>query len=738
MKIGFSILTLVLVFISANCYSQEYNHYDLNDLYDFEESTVFDILQDKNANIWLGTNEGLVKFNGIEFTYFTPKGYGKAASDIEEDEQGRIWFSNFHGQLFYVENDSLHLGLDNGITHTFIYEYYIDYPYVIYSNKDGQKIVKHNLNTKKDSIIHDGSDQVILAAKIRFDEFIFAKTIRDSIDPANRTWEFWVYHVSADELEKIAERKVQIKSSSYGILVNEEALYFWQANERLKVIQIKDGSTHLLLDEILFFNSVMNGFELIDGNLAVLTKSGFYLFPLGTKSVKSYQHFSSANVSHIFVDQEKNWWITTLNDGIKIIVNPNFTHHIISDLEITHSCSGSDGDLFLITVNGDLYKTFPPYTTAEFIGKKDLIAGSAIAYNDSSKIIYMNSSSYCYHTVANQFIPHTIKTDGRQTRTGFRKLLFLNEAEAIMCSYNITELVNINGLPISERMKKYKGIKSNFTEMLVLDNVNAYHVASEKRKEDFYVSFKNGLYHYSYEEPHEVKYEGNNVITTAMIQAKDSGVWVGTNEGKLLKVEDGIITDSQSLPSEFRGIVEWKNTLFLATKREVYKYNLETNSHQVLDRTDGLLKEDIVNLYIYQDTLLVLGENSLQKIPCNYGGINENPPILRIESISLFDQKIESNDLQFEHNENSITIHFSATAIRSQKKCIYQYRLNKGDWIETTGSAAFARFPKLAPDNYNFEVRALNEDGLSSKIHTIQFSIDAHFTEKWWFIRFQV
>jgi two-component sensor histidine kinase len=267
-----------------------------------------------------------------------------------------------------------------------------------------------------------------------------------------------------------------------------------------------------------------------------------------------------------------------------------------------------------------------------------------------------------------------------------------------------------------------------------LQYINGYQIAAEQEKEDLYINFKNGLHHYSYDAADEIMFNGNEIIATSMVQAHGSGVWVGTQDGQLLKIVDGVITSSKQFPSNFNEIVQWKNILFLADKNRVYRYEITSDTISLLDKTDGLLEEKIVNLYVQQDTLLILGGNSIQKIPCSYNETNHIPPVLRIEKVYLFDQEKELDDLDFAYNENNITFHFSTTSIRSQGKHVYQYRLNDGAWIETGAQAPLARFTKLAAGAYKFEVRALNEDGIQSEIESVSFNIAKHFTRTWWFI----
>lgn len=70
---------------------------------------VYSILKDKKGNVWLGTQaQGVVRYNGKSFTWFTEKGLsGSAVLSIFEDRRGNIWFGNNGAGLFRFDGETL-------------------------------------------------------------------------------------------------------------------------------------------------------------------------------------------------------------------------------------------------------------------------------------------------------------------------------------------------------------------------------------------------------------------------------------------------------------------------------------------------------------------------------------------------------------------------------------------------------------------------------------------------------
>ena len=67
------------------------------------QSTVETIFQDSRGYIWIGTNDGLNRYNGYEFKYYKHDKYDKNSIannyivHIAEDKEGYIWVSTLAG-----------------------------------------------------------------------------------------------------------------------------------------------------------------------------------------------------------------------------------------------------------------------------------------------------------------------------------------------------------------------------------------------------------------------------------------------------------------------------------------------------------------------------------------------------------------------------------------------------------------------------------------------------------------
>jgi ligand-binding sensor domain-containing protein len=98
------VVWLVLLFCLQAKAQQPYSFPLPNQLTD----VVYNIHQDSKGFVWLATNKGLMRYDGYEYQlYRSDKQTSVAGSNIQEDKYGRIWYQNFDGFLYYVENDTL-------------------------------------------------------------------------------------------------------------------------------------------------------------------------------------------------------------------------------------------------------------------------------------------------------------------------------------------------------------------------------------------------------------------------------------------------------------------------------------------------------------------------------------------------------------------------------------------------------------------------------------------------------
>jgi ligand-binding sensor domain-containing protein len=119
---------------------------------------------------------------------------------------------------------------------------------------------------------------------------------------------------------------------------------------------------------------------------------------------------------------------------------------------------------------------------------------------------------------------------------------------------------------------------------------------------------------------------------------------------------------------------------------------------------------------------------------------NTNPPPVIIESVMVdAHEKLElamSQNLNIPAGQERLDIHFTSLNLSAPEQARFRYRLegHEKNWIEA-GNSRVARYSKLPPGHYRFQVTACNEDGIWNKVgSSFAFFVEPPFYQTWWFL----
>lgn len=105
------------------------------------QATIFCIRQTKDGYLWLGTQTGLVRFDGVQFTSI--RGSEDASlenrwiRDLAEDSDGRLWVATDGGGLFCVDQARvLHYGPNDGLPSDSVRAVFVDRDRAVWAGTD--------------------------------------------------------------------------------------------------------------------------------------------------------------------------------------------------------------------------------------------------------------------------------------------------------------------------------------------------------------------------------------------------------------------------------------------------------------------------------------------------------------------------------------------------------------------------------------------------------------------------
>jgi ligand-binding sensor domain-containing protein/signal transduction histidine kinase len=148
--------------------------------------------------------------------------------------------------------------------------------------------------------------------------------------------------------------------------------------------------------------------------------------------------------------------------------------------------------------------------------------------------------------------------------------------------------------------------------------------------------------------------------------------------------------------------------------------------------------------HAHDGTLWFPTVKGLASVHPNQLRVNPHPPPVVIESVRIDGEPIEPNPLVATltrsvtvppHRER-LEIHFTSLNLGSPERARFLYRLegHESEWVEA-GPTRFARYARLPPGRYNFQVKAANEDDVWNEIgRSVAVTVLPPLWRTWWFL----
>lgn len=231
--------------------------------------------------------------------------------------------------------------------------------------------------------------------------------------------------------------------------------------------------------------------------------------------------------------------------------------------------------------------------------------------------------------------------------------------------------------------------------------------------------------------------DGSGIIDsqiTSLCEDFNGTLWVGTESGlnKYVRERDQFIEVAwHGLPAEtpIRDIEDdGTGSLWVATSNGLVRYDYNEDKASIFDEDDGLLSRESISGGI------TLGPDR-EFILCTAEGINrfnpdsiivfDNSPKAVIEEMLIFNDRFipeggfcpdgsgrVSGKATLNHKQSTLTFRFAALEYVSPQKILYSYRMDNVDhqWVVTSPGHRTATYANLSPGHYVFRVKAAGND----------------------------
>lgn len=700
----FRFLIVFLILFANECIAQQPVFFNITTEENLPSNDIYSIAKDSLGFIWLGTDAGLFRYNGVKFTqYLCPTQKSKAATGLVFSEDGKLFFHNFSNQIFYLEN-----GVVTEMEHHFniVLSFFPEKEVLWVNHYEG--ISQYNFNTKAWIDYYIGPTKSVLRINDRTINFI----VEDGLCALNSEGVITKYENKVDDLP--------IGTAAL-ILFNDTV---WMLESLApKILKWKDGryieeSGSLLVKALA--GKKLTGFYLLeDGCFWLTSYSGVVRYnPLNQSVNVFYEDYA---FSSCLMDSEGNYWFATLKNGIFIVPNIDFLlynarfgkskvlriHHHDTDLFYTTD-NGYIGKLDIETENLKMYDTgLRGDIAATFFDREQ----NAFYFNMNDKMYKLQNEKIDLLHSQSPPLKHIAKAFG---------YYFL--ASSFECSYtkNIEQIEH--------------------TEIL---HVWSRKVIINEQDSLIYIATNDGLYVYRFsnnEPVLEFNLFKNQQIKALESNADKSKVYAVVFDGSVYEIAGSKAQKIIALESDvlLNHLLFDNNRLIFSTNNGLEIYHLKEKSWVKINKLNGLSSTDIRWATVVDGSIWLATSNGLQKIPSNF---SDKKPLARIylNHVAIGENRFSAiENIKLRYNE-SIAFEPEVIHFASMGRFQYAYRIanSNSDWVLLPAQTDQIVIPKLPSGNFKVELKAIDYIGRDSE-NTIIISgfVAPPFWQKWWFVLF--
>ena len=740
---------LCLFLFSGIVAGQSYRFRNYGNENDLPSKVIYTLNQDNNGYLWIGTTEGVSRFDGFSFykVQFPDSVSGRYPTSSLKDKKGNLWFGCNDGTLFYSAGRFLRQ--------------------VSLPDSSGTEI----------STILEGTDGKIY------------------VIPQHRP----VYKIDPGKPSKADIISLDADPAMFTASFTGSGELLIGTQEGLMICKI-EGDSIVIIGEVEDFDysRIMSIHQITSGNDLIIGTDGNGIFKLSLKEGKKilsrfrgYPELESVEVNSIIQDSQNNIWISTKGNGAFKMQLLNSSDSIVSVSHIDKT-SGLPGDNVMVLFedseeniwmgfNGDglsilTTESFEFYTPGGndrsnniiYAGKlgADYFLGTPAGYYIYDLVSRKPKSfaSISVQTVRNEINSYFIDSDDniwigtkgsglylKSKAGGINQFYRSGDTGAdyitgISISGDNIWLATLNGVQIISRQNRIlkesyninNGLPHNSINQVIISENGSGYVATESDR-IYNIDPGSGVTATGAPIYGTVlnKITSLSIDKTGIIWAATLGNGVFQSYGdsvKMLNTSTGLLSNYA-----YSVLADKENNIWIGHERGISRYNRNTgitkvyesdfarggscNANAIYETPDGKI------LFGTSEGLIIYDSSKDKK--------SQNAPVNNINSIII--NNIEypyqpSISLPYKKRYN-VRISFTGINFSNPSKVFYSTFMENynDDWQEISGSREVTY--TLSNGRYKFNLVSVNEDGLTQETPlSFGITIKQPVWRSWWFI----
>jgi len=681
-------------------------------------NSVYSLLEDKQGFIWFTCDEGLFRYDGVQYkSYRSKQQTNFVGSSLFLDAKGRIWYENFDGNAFYVQNDEL-IAFTQQTKSNF-------YPLkatdkVLFIQEKG-KVNAVDLRTFK----------TIKSFKIN--EFAY------SCETINNVF----YYIDNQKLytidQELKQRKIAdlpFPKKEFTMLTShEDQLYFTQKNSTENKIWKLKGNKLIPLVSINT-NHIIQHLRVIGNRLFLLSSHGVCSYNLSNLN-QSERYFTNKNITDVLRDRKGNLWFSSSMDGLYIVPNQNVKLFQFDDI-FPYRSINLNNQLIISSKNEKviLFNTENYHFETISSGLSNALPYYLFVDHAKNELVRVQSDGFTYFTEINskklklkttRAIKHIATLDHKYkafASTGVNGFYCYKSDLNLFSNYDqwISSLekqdegeVVFYRIPIDYR-GKFVFIDHAKNEIYFLTNIGTYCWSNgviKKARFNENVQVLNKMFYW------------NNRLLGLDVDGK-----IVDWNAKKHPTFNNALNDLQQV----KQIINDNNNLYVRTSSKLNIYRIKKNGNTELTNSLDLTDLECNDFSIIGNTVWIMASNSIIRWQSANRRTIIEPGKFIITRIQVNDSEYPTiNGQKLSHDENQITIDFVLLDFGVRTISNLEYKINNKEWASINPMNRSLSFPALAPGDYNIQIRGL----VNRKIvpfESLQFTIRPPFYITTWFL----
>ncbi len=693
---------------------------------------IYSMVQDDKGFLWIGTDNGVTRFDGKYFKVFTTDDGlpDNEILEVRKEKNGTIWINTFkQGPLYFDEAVNRFVDPLRGLN----------------IKKDFIKMVLHVRILEEGGIVFYSGDNELVFKNRKYVQLPY-KTAFSYPDGKNRAFLYteqrskngrfsnYVYYKNGNRFDSVLLYSPPNNDTYCVKFLKDDKLYLLFRDGKLYTVEF-DKAASKFKTHLIVINDELVWFRLTDNRINITSTTG-KVFVYDRAELSEKYSIGEKDFSNcILEDDDKNIWIGTLNKGLRLYKD----NHI----KLIKTSSGIDDNFMSILAakNGNIYagnyygqiveiqknrgeRVFRPFGSAKQIWIRSIISPNA-------KKIF---------AVTEQALLVDFK---RKVKVGNGSLLVrMKDITSLNDSILIAGGVHPNGglFKIDSRTEKATPLNSG---LMRISNVESF------GKRFVYCGTNEGLYKYDYAidsvvndfkntpfsderilEVHRTA-EGLIVVATAT-----KGIYILRDDKIIARLDNerlinNAVMDIASTPHHSFWISTRAGLSRVRYKLLGNNFSYETSSFSM---TEGLPANIISDLSYRNDTIFLATENGVAFVPEqieSHGNIIKTFLTgIRINHLPIPLRK--DNKYTLDYNQRALLLELAGVDLVGHlKRLQYTFDKEKG-WINLNSDDLSL---ELGKGNHRLHIRAVDVNGNGQHPETvIEFDILSPFYIQPWFI----